>query len=113
MREFRKLMRVTQAFLSMAALAAFMMSASAPMARADDDHDKCRHRIEKAEHKLDDAVRRHGERSSQAEQRRHELNEERERCFGRYHGYWSGQDQRWHDQRDWDNHHDDHHDDNH
>ncbi len=69
MREFRKLLRAHAGVSIYGALAAFMMSASAPMARADDDHDKCRHRIEKAEHKLDDAVHKHGERSSQAEQR--------------------------------------------
>ena len=37
--------------------------------------------------------------------RRHDLNAERERCWNMYHGYWSGADHRWHDQRDWDDHH--------
>ena len=113
MREFPRLVRVTQALLSTAAVAALLMSAAAPQARADDDHDKCRHRVEKAEHRLDSAIRKYGERSEQAQQRRHDLNEEREHCFSQYHGYWSGQDRRWHDQRDWDDHHDEHHDDNH
>jgi hypothetical protein len=101
-------MRVMQAFLSMAALGGLLMSVSAPVARAD-DHEKCQHRIEKAEHRLDDAVRKHGERSPDAERRRHELNEEREHCWSQYHGYWNGQDHRWHDQRDWEEHHDDNH----
>ena len=49
------------------------MLVSAPLAYAD-DHAKCQHKIEKAEAKLDDAIRKHGERSSQAETRRRDLN---------------------------------------
>lgn len=45
----------------------------------DDDH-KCEQRIHKAEEKLQNAIRKHGEHSRQAEQRRHELEEARERC---------------------------------
>jgi hypothetical protein len=41
-----------------------------------DDRSKCEHRIEKAEAKLDDAIRHHGEHSSQAGARRHDLNAE-------------------------------------
>jgi len=36
-------------------------------------------RFERAESKLDQAIRKHGERSHQAEQRRRDLNAERER----------------------------------
>ncbi len=104
MTQFRRVIRVTRTFLATAALGGLLMSAAAPLARAD-DHDKCRHRIEKAEHNLDVAVRKHGEHSPAAEQRRRELNAEREHCWSEYHGYWSGADQRWHDQRDWDDHH--------
>jgi hypothetical protein len=49
---------------------------------------QCQHKIEKAEAKLDDAIRKHGERSSQAESRRRDLNAERERCWNSYHGWW-------------------------
>ena len=76
-----------------------------PLARAEDDHAKCQHRIEKAERRLDVAVQKHGEHSGEAESRRRDLNAERERCWSMYHGYWSGADHRWHDQRDWDDHH--------
>jgi len=80
------------------------MFVSAPVAYAD-DHAKCQHKIEKAESKLDEAVRKHGERSSQAESRRRDLNAERERCWSAYHGWWDGHEHRWHDARDWDDHH--------
>ena len=45
-----------------------------------DDDRKCERRIHKAEENLERAVRRHGEHSRQAEARRHELEEARERC---------------------------------
>ncbi len=109
MREFQKLFRIAGAFVASVALGGVLMSAAVPLARADDDHDKCRHRIEKAEHRLDQAVHKYGEHSEAAERRRHELNEEREHCWGQYHGYWNGADRRWHDQRDWEEHHEDQH----
>jgi len=80
------------------------MLVSAPVVYAD-DHAKCQHKIEKAEAKLDDAIRKHGERSSQAESRRRDLNAEREHCWNAYHGWWDGHEHRWHDARDWDDHH--------
>lgn len=49
--------------------------------RADDHDDrKCERRIHKAQEQLERAVRKHGEHSEQAEQRRHQLEEARERC---------------------------------
>ena len=106
MNHLRNLARSAGVFLGTLAVAGLVLTAAAPKVRAD-DHDKCRHAIEKAEHRLDQAVHKYGERSPQAERRRHELNEEREHCWQQYHGYWSSQDNRWHDQRDWDDH--DHH----
>jgi hypothetical protein len=44
----------------------------------------CRHDIERAQINLDKAVRKHGEHSRQAEQRRHELEAVRERCHDRH-----------------------------
>ena len=55
--------------------------------------------------KLDQAVRKHGERSHQADQRRRDLNAERERCWNPYHGWWNGHDHQWHTDRDWEDHH--------
>lgn len=96
----------TEKTTSIALAAAMFFSvvafAATPRAHADDDRSKCQHRIEKAEARYSDAVRDHGERSEQAEHRRHELNEERERCYQSYHSWWSSQDRRWHNDRDWD-----------
>ncbi len=64
-----------------AILAAVLLFGSAAPARAfDRDDDKCHRRVEQAERNLQKAIRRHGEHSRQAEQRRHQLEEARERC---------------------------------
>jgi hypothetical protein len=70
-----------------------------------DDHAKCQRQIERAESKLDEAIRKHGEHSHQAEQRRRDLNAERERCWNAYHGWWNGHDHQWHTDRDWEDRH--------
>lgn len=66
------------------AIVLIMFLASTVPARAlvrdRDDDRKCEQRIHKAEDKLQNAIRKHGEHSRQAEQRRHELEEARERC---------------------------------
>lgn len=72
-----------------------------PCARAG-DHEKCERRIEKAEARLDQAIRQHGEQSSQAERRRHELSEVRQRCWDARHGWWDPAAHKWHSDRDWD-----------
>ena len=69
-----------------------LVSCLVPALAGDRDH-QCRERIEKAEARLRREIDRHGERSRQAEKRRHELDEARERCRG---------------DRDRDNHHDEH-----
>jgi len=66
------------------ALAAIFLLGSAVPGQAWDRGDKCRRRIERAEYNLEKAIRRHGERSRQAEQRRRELQEARERCHEHY-----------------------------
>jgi hypothetical protein len=68
---------------------------------AEDARAKCEHRIEKAEARLDDAVRHHGERSPQADARRRDLNAEREHCWSEYHGWWDGHAHQWHTDHDW------------
>lgn len=66
------------------AIVLIMFLASTVPARAlvrdRDDDRKCEQRIHKAEDKLQNAIRKHGEHSRQAEQCRHELEEARERC---------------------------------
>ena len=66
-----------------------MFVAAAPRARAD-DRSKCQHAVEKAEARLDRAIHDRGEHSREAEDRRRDLNAERERCWGQYHQWWNG-----------------------
>jgi hypothetical protein len=80
------------------------MLVTVPPAYAD-DHAKCQRQVERAESKLDQAIRKHGERSPQAEQQRRDLNAERERCWNAYHGWWNGHDHQWHTDRDWEDRH--------
>ena len=93
----RKICRTTVAALL---LNAVLLVMAVPVARAD-DHDECRRRIEKIEAKLDHEVARHGEHSRQADARRRDLAAERERCWGRYHGWWDGHSRQWHTEHDW------------
>jgi len=58
--------------------------ASVPIPASADRDDKCRHDIQKAEQNLDKAIRKHGEHSRQAEERRHQLEEVRSRCHDRH-----------------------------
>lgn len=48
--------------------------------QARDRDDRCERRVHKAEENLRRAERRHGEHSRQAEDRRHQLEEAREKC---------------------------------
>ena len=93
----------TVAITAVAALSLLMFIAT-PRTHAD-DRDRCRHAIEKAEANLDRAVREHGEHSRQAEDRRRDLNAERQRCWDQYHQWWNGKDQRWEAEHSWDNDH--------
>ena len=61
-------------------LAGVFMVSSAGMLMARDHDDRCEQRIHKAERNLQKEVDRHGEHSRQAEKRRHELEEAREKC---------------------------------
>lgn len=73
-----------------AALGAFFLAGVATPARADRD-DACSRQIRKAEESLEKEVRKHGEQSRQAEQRRRQVEEIRECCRAGYHG--CGRDQ--------------------
>lgn len=65
-----------------AALVVFaFLGGAVPTQAFDRDHDrKCEQRIRNAENKLQQAIRKHGERSRQAQNRRRDLEEARERC---------------------------------
>ena len=99
--DIRKSLRIAPAVIAMGAM---MMFAAVPQAKADDDHRECREHITKAQAKVDKEVARHGEHSPEADHARAALNAERERCWNREHGYW-GADNRWHTERDWEDHH--------
>ncbi len=84
---------------------ALIASVAAPRVLAqsrEDINERCQRRIQHADHELHEAIERHGRDSREADQRRHELHEARERCWQENHRWWSEHDQRWHDQRDWD-----------
>lgn len=64
----------------MALMAAFFLTGSVVPVHAVDRDDKCERNIRKAENNLQNAIRKHGEHSRQAEKKRHDLEEARERC---------------------------------
>jgi hypothetical protein len=67
-----------------AMLGASLMAGVATSARADD---RCDRDMRKAQENVDKAVRKHGEHSRQAEDRRHELEAVRERCRAHDHDH--------------------------
>ena len=73
-------MQLTRKLLAAAFLVSLFVTSAIPMQARDRDDHKCEQRIRKAEEKLRQAERKHGEHSRQADQRRHELEEARERC---------------------------------
>jgi len=84
--------------LAGAALSGFMLF-TAPNARADEH--ECQERIAKHDHKLHEAIERHGYRSRQAQHERAELREARQRCWTTYHRWWDEDERRWRSERDW------------
>ncbi len=70
------------ALLAFALGGVLMLGGTAP-AQARDRDDKCSERIRKAEENLRRDIDHHGEHSRQAEKRRHQLDEARERCHDR------------------------------
>lgn len=75
-------------------LTVFLALGSMVPAQARDRDDKCEQRIHKAEENLRKAERKHGANSRQAQRRRHELEEARERCRHREHFGDHDQDRR-------------------
>jgi hypothetical protein len=79
-----------------------LLFVAAPTLHAD-DRAKCQRAIEKAEGKLDKAIHDHGDHSREADDRRRDLNAERERCWNQYHQWWNGKDHRWETEHNWEN----------
>ena len=69
----------TRLFIATLIIGGFIATAL-PVQAFDRDDRKCEQRIHKAQERLEQAERKHGEHSMQAEQKRHELAEVRERC---------------------------------
>jgi hypothetical protein len=94
---------------ALGAVAVALLAFSAvPKLHAADD---CQRRVAHADHKLHEAIERHGRQSRQADQARHDLHEVRERCWSSGHRWWDEHERRWRTERDWDDHdhdHDDH-----
>jgi len=69
-----------RATLATVALGGLLLFAGAPSAKAN-DWEGCDRRVDRAEWKLHEAIEHHGYYSRQADHWRHELREERERCW--------------------------------
>jgi hypothetical protein len=75
-----------KALIAAVVVMGFLAGSVPALARNHDRDRRCEQRIRKAEINLQNAIRKHGDRSRQADRRRHELEEARERCrFDRYH----------------------------
>ena len=81
--------------------------ATAPQAHAD-NRSKCQHAVEKAEVDLDKAIHDHGDHSPQADDRRRNLNAERQRCWDQNHQWWNGKEHRWETEHNWEEGNDHH-----
>ncbi len=99
--------RLGKAVVAAALLSVLLLFAAVPRSYAD-NREKCQQRVERAEARLDQAIHRHGMNSPQANDRRRDLNAERERCWREHHAWWNAHDHQWHNDRDWDRDHDDH-----
>ena len=66
-------------------MAAVFMLSTAGLLMARDHDDRCEARVHKAERALEQAERKHGEHSRQAEKKRRELDEAREHCGHDHH----------------------------
>jgi hypothetical protein len=97
--------RFGRAAIAAALLSVLLLFTVVPRSHAD-DRGRCQERIERAEVRLNEAIRKHGEGSHQANDRRRDLNAERERCWREHHGWWNAQEHQWHSERDWDRDHD-------
>jgi len=71
-----------KSILFVPALGVMLLAGGVARTQASDNDRHCDQRIHKAEDNLRKAVDRHGEHSSQAEKRRHELEESKRSCGG-------------------------------
>lgn len=96
--------RTSKAALALATLSAlfvFMSAATPQAAHADDARTKCQHRVQHARDKLDQAIRDHGDHSSQADKAWMKLRGEREHCWEKFHEWWDAGNAKWRHDDDW------------
>jgi len=83
---------------------AFLLAAAGPL-RAGDD---CQKRTIKADHKLHEAIQKHGPDSPDARHWREELAAARSYCWEHSHRWWDEDAHQWRTERNWDEHDHDH-----
>ena len=103
MTKSHKLQCTPASLLSALVLSAALLFVAVPRAHAE-DYEHCQRRIAHADHELHLAIERHGRHSPEADHKRHDLREARERCWNQYHRWWDEDAHRWHTERDWDEH---------
>ena len=89
--------------LSGTVLTASLLFTAVPRLHAE-DYNHCQRRIAHADHELHEAVEKHGRHSPEADRKREQLHEARERCWNENHRWWDEDAHRWHTERDWDEH---------
>ncbi len=99
--------KLVKAMVASAALGGFLLFAGTPAVRASEES-ACRDRIIKADHRLHEAAAKHGWDSPATAERRRELTQARENCWEHGHRWWDEDGQRWHTERDWNDHDHDH-----
>jgi len=100
----KKFSATAASLLSAAVLTAALLFTSVPRLHADEHYERCQRRIAHADHELHEAIEKHGRHSPQADHKRNELREARERCWSEYHRWWDEDEHRWHTERDWNDH---------
>jgi hypothetical protein len=83
-----------------ATLAGSFLLFGAPQSRAED----CQKRIMNIDHNLHKAAAKHGWNSPQVAEQRRALASAREWCWEHGHRWWDEDGQKWHSERDWDEH---------
>jgi hypothetical protein len=97
-------MKLLHTFLAPLALGGAFMLATAGTVRADDD---CQKRTIKADHKLHEAIEKHGPDSPDARHWREELATARSYCWEHGHRWWDEDAHQWRTEH-WDDHDHDH-----
>lgn len=99
-REVRGVKCTKSLLLSASLIGGLALFTVVPRVHAESE-EQCQRRIAHADHELHEAVERHGRRSPEAEHRRRELHEARERCWREHHRWWDEDARRWREEH-WD-----------